>query len=191
MRRMWRRGGGGDGEGADGEEVDKEMEDAEVEGLEEERACGGEEVVNEEEVKLEEAVQVEGAEGGIGDGDVETVDSTGTVRRKFVYVVPTHIPQRCKAYDETVNTAPPRDLCSMSRTPLSMQPSTAESRLYTVEGFLKWCMVPKKHRENVMLSLEDLQHVRKMAWIWGCVNTVVGVGGTGSDWDVCDTSVRL
>lgn len=42
-----------------------------------------------------------------------------------------------------------------------------------------------------MLSLEDVQHLRKIAWLWGCHDTVVGMGGAGTDGDAWTTAFHL
>lgn len=130
---------------------------------------------------MEEGEQEDGAEGVIYEGDVDTVVHMGTMRRKFVDVVATRISQGCKAHEETDTTFPPRDLRSMSRMPLSIQPSTAYTRLSAVDGLLRCCMVPKNQKLNIIMSLEDVQHVWKMVWLWGCRDTEMGMGGAGSN----------
>lgn len=77
----------------DEDEVDKEIKDADWMGREENRADGVEEAVNKEEDQLEEEGHENYTQGDIVYGDGDTVDQTGTVRRAFVDVVPTHITQ--------------------------------------------------------------------------------------------------
>lgn len=107
-----------------------------------------------------------------------SLDHKEIVRRTFFDVVPTRIPQRFSAYIETVTTPPPPDLRSMSRKPLSMQRSTADPRLSLVQGLLRCCMVPPNRGANIMLSLEDVLHARKMA----CLRMSWQIGGRGRRW---------
>lgn len=79
----------------------------------------------------------DGAEKEIGEGDVDSVDHACTLRRKFVDVVSTCVPQWIKDYKKTVRTAPLRDLRSMYRMELWMQPSFEDPRLSTVVGLLR------------------------------------------------------
>lgn len=44
---------------------------------------------------------------------------------------------------------------------------------------------------HAVLFLEDVQHVRKLAWIWGYRDTVVHMGGSGSDGDLWKNAIRL
>lgn len=87
-----------------------------------------------------------------------------TVCCTLVDVVPTCIPNGCMGYQETVTTAPFRELRSISRMPRSMYPSTGDPRLSKLESLLRCCTVLYNWRAKIMLSLHAFKHVRKRAW---------------------------
>lgn len=64
-----------------------------------------------------------------------------------------------------------------------MQPSTSDPTPYTMEGLLRFFMGPHSHRVIIVLSLEDVQHVWKVSWLWWCLHTVLGIGGAVSHAD--------
>lgn len=91
------------------------------------------------------------------------MEHTVSVLRKLDDMAPTRILQGCKSYEETVRTAPPRDLLCIPLIPLWMQPSTAYPCLPTVKIRLRCGMVPHNHRPIIILSLEDVHDTRKVA----------------------------
>lgn len=115
----------------------------------------------------------------------------GTARHKLIDVVSTSIVQVCADYEETVTTTPAFHLRSMYSMQLSMYAPTPYPRLSTVKGLLRYCTVSQNRCSNLMLSLEDVHHVREMAWIWGSRDTVVGIKCVGTDGDVWKRTLRL
>lgn len=96
----------------------------------------GKEAVKQQEEKLEEEADRDAEERECAKGDIDTVEHTGTVRRKFVHVVPDCILERCDAYKETVTTAAQRGLYYISPMPVAMKLSTGDPRLSILEGLL-------------------------------------------------------